>query len=119
MARKPLDPTLIEQIRELLLNGNTNLEVSKALNISAPTVAKYRATFKQSGIVFPGKRGRKKKVQTKAGLKTKAIKLAPSNDVLDAIKNSDFTYIIDGTKVSFNSRPKSLLISKKRMLVEF
>ena len=113
MARKPLDPALIQQIRELLLKGNTNLEVSKALNISAPTVANYRATFKQSGIVFPGKRGRKKKVQTKA------IKLAPSNDVLDSIKNSDFTYIIDGTKVSFNSRPKSLLISKKRMLVEF
>ena len=113
MARKPLDPALIEQIRELLLKSNTNLEVSKALNISAPTVANYRATFKQSGIVFPGKRGRKKKVQTKA------IKLAPSNDVLDSIKNSDFTYIIDGTKVSFNSRPKSLLISKKRMLVEF
>ena len=113
MARKPLDPALIQQIRELLLKGNTNLEVSKALNISAPTVANYRAKFKQSGIVFPGKRGRKKKVQTKA------IKLAPSNDVLDSIKNSDFTYIIDGTKVSFNSRPKSLLISKKRMLVEF
>ena len=79
--------------------------------VTSATVSNYRASFKKQGMSFPNNRGRK--------AKTIAYSTTQTPKVPAGIKNESFTYVIDGTNVSFNHRPKTLLISKHRMLVEF
>lgn len=111
MARKSISTNKKNIIKKMLLEGKTSLEIAELLKISSATVSNYRATFKKQGLEFPNNRGRKpSKVDRPAAI-------APKIPV--DIRNSSFTYIIDGTNVSFNTRPKTLLISKNRMLVEF
>lgn len=111
MARKSLSTYKINTIKKLLLEGKTSSEISKLLKISSATVSNYRASFKKQGMSFPNNRGRK--------AKTIAYSTTQTPKVPAGIKNESFTYVIDGTNVSFNHRPKTLLISKHRMLVEF
>ena len=119
MGRKGISKTITSKIRKFLIEGRTSKEVADELGISAATVNNYRLLFKNKGDQFPNTRGRRpgsKKENVKKELKT--VNMVSETTVKDA-KYSEFTYIIDGTKVIFNSRPKTLLISKKRMLVEF
>lgn len=111
MARKSISQFKVNKIKKMLLEGKTSLEVASALGVSAATVNKYRANFKKQGLSFPNNRGRKpSKNITETKVKT---------EIPNGIRNSSFTYVIDGTNVSFNTRPKTILISKTRMLVEF
>lgn len=109
MPRKSLTTNKINTIKKLLLDGKTSFEISELLKISSATVSNYRASFKKQGMSFPDNRGRKRKNNLKN----------QTSEVSTGIKNKSFTYVINGTRVSFNHPPKSLLISKHRMLVEF
>ena len=111
MARKSLSTYKINTIKKLLLEGKTSAEISELLKISSATVSNYRASFKKQGMSFPNNRGRKAKSVNHVTTQTLEV---PAD-----IKNDSFTYVIDGTHVSFNHRPKTLLISKHRMLVDF
>ena len=111
MSRKSISTFKINKIKTMLLEGQTSLEVASALGISAATVNNYRAHFKKQGLSFPNNRGRKPSHP--------AAEKQIQAEVPQGIRNNEFTYVIDGTNVSFNTRPKTLLISKTRMLVEF
>lgn len=111
MSRKSISTFKINKIKTMLLEGQTSLEVASALGISAATVNNYRTHFKKQGLSFPNNRGRKPS--------RPAVEKQIQAEVPQGIRNNEFTYVIDGTKVSFNTRPKTLLISKTRMLVEF
>ena len=112
MARKSISANKKNTIKNMLLQGKTSLEIAELLKISSATVSNYRASFKKQGLEFPNNRGRKP-----SSITEHPSAIAPK--VPTGIRNSSFTYVIDGTNVSFNTRPKTLLISKDRMLVEF
>ena len=111
MSRKSISTFKINKIKTMLLEGQTSLEVASALGVSAATVNNCRAHFKKQGLSFPNNRGRKPG--------RPAVEKQIQAEVPQGISNNEFTYVIDGTNVSFNTRPKTLLISRTRMLVEF
>jgi len=119
MGRKGLSKTISNKIRKHLSEGLTSKEISIALGISAATVNNYRLRFKTQGEQFPNTRGRRPNIKNANVSEATSASKSKEEQIVKGAKYSEFTYIIDGTKIIFNSRPKTLLISKKRMLVEF
>ena len=50
----------------------------------------------------------------------KAIKLTNSNSkIIEGVSSNDYIYIIDGIKITFGTKPKSIMLGKTQMLVKF
>ncbi len=119
MGRKGISRSIKNKIKKLLFEGHTSKEVASELGISVATINNYRLRFKSQGEQFPNTRGRRPKNKNAKNSEMISASKSEEERVVKGVKYSEFTYIIDGTKIIFNSRPKTLLISKKRMLVEF
>lgn len=115
MAAKRLKTAEIDKVRELLLEGNTAAQTAEIMGVSAATINNYKAYFKKHGDKFPDNRGRK----PKSGKKATASKTAATSNVYNGTAGSDYQYVINGIKISFSDRPKSLRIGKKGMVVEY
>ncbi|MFM1877479.1 MAG: hypothetical protein RLZZ241_345 [Bacteroidota bacterium] len=112
MAGKRLKTTEIDKVRELLLAGNTAAQAADIMGVSAATINNYKAYFKKHGDKFPDNRGRKPKSVKKAAI-------AKTANVFSGNSGSDYHYTVNGIKISFSDRPKSLRIGKKGMVVEY
>ena len=117
MTAKRLKTAEIDKVRELLLEGNTAAQTAEIMGVSAATINNYKAYFKKHGDKFPDNRGRKPK-SGKKSTASKATATATSN-VFNGTAGSDYQYVINGIKISFSDRPKSLRIGKKGMVVEY
>ena len=119
MSRKRLNPDEIEQVRQMLLSGQTSEEVSTTMGVSAATINNFKAHFRKQGDQFPNNRGRRPGTPNKTAKKTtKTLKAKSNIKLVEGATNNDYTYIIDGTKITFGAKPKSIMIGKKRMIVE-
>lgn len=110
MSRKRLDAKGVAQVRELLLSGKTASETAEFVGMSAATINNLKAQFKKQGDVFPNNRGRR---PGKIVVRDKT--LAGSTNKLD----SEYVYLINGTKITIYDKPKSLEIGKNKMVVNF
>ena len=121
MSRKRLNPDEIEQVRQLLLSGQTSEEVSNTMGVSAATINNFKAHFRKQGDQFPNNRGRRPGTPNKTAKKgpKKSLKVESSARIIEGAKNEDYTYLIDGVKITFGSKPKTIMIGKKRLVVEF
>ena len=109
--RKRLLTKDIEILRQLLLNGHTSSEAAQKMGVSVATVSNYRAHFKKKGDIFPNNRGRK----------PKSVK-SPTEEPLSTNRlawNNSYKYLINGVRVTFSDKPKSLRIGKRGMVVEY
>ena len=87
--------------------------------VSAATINNFKAHFRKQGDQFPNNRGRRPGTPNKTAKKTTKTPKAKSNiNLVEGATNNDYTYIIDGTKITFGTKPKSIMIGKKRMVVE-
>ena len=119
MSRKRLNPEEIEQVRQMLLSGQTSEEVSTTMGVSAATINNFKAHFRKQGDQFPNNRGRRPGTPNKKSKKTPKTSKASSNTkTIEGALNDDYAYIIDGIKITFGTKPKSIMISKKKMVVE-
>lgn len=112
MAGKRLKTAEIDKVRELLLAGKTAAETAEHMGVSAATINNYKAYFKKHGDKFPDNRGRK----PKAGKKSAS---ATTSNSYSGTVGSEYQYVVNGIKISFSDRPKSLRIGKKGMVVEY
>lgn len=112
MAAKRLKTAEIDKVRELLLEGNTAAQTAEIMGVSAATINNYKAYFKKHGDKFPDNRGRKPKSEKKSA-SPKAANVYSSNSV------ADYQYVVNGIKISFSDRPKTLRIGKKGLVVEY
>ena len=120
MSRKRLNPDEIEQVRQMLLSGQTSEEVSTTMGVSAATINNFKAHFRKQGDKFPNNRGRRPGTPNKTAKKgAKTSKAQSSARIIEGAKNEDYTYLIDGIKITFGSKPKTIMIGKKRLVVEF
>ena len=120
MSRKRLNPEEIEQVRQLLLSGQTSEEVSTTMGVSAATINNFKAHFRKQGALFPNKRGRRPGTTNKTAKKAPKTSIAKSSSkIIEGAKNEDYTYLIDGIKITFGHKPKTIMIGKKRLVVEF
>ena len=120
MSRKRLNPDEIEQVRQLLLSGQTSEEVSTTMGVSAATINNFKAHFRKQGDEFPNNRGRRPGTPNKISKKgPKKTKTDSSVRIIEGAKNEDYTYLIDGIKITFDSKPKTIMIGKKRLVVDF
>ena len=120
MSRKRLNPAEIEQVRQLLLSGQTSEEVSTSMGVSAATINNFKAHFRKQGDQFPNNRGRRPGTPNKTAKKAPKASIAKSsNKIIEGAKNEDYTYLIDGIKITFGHKPKTIMIGKKRLVVEF
>ena len=118
MSRKRLNPDEIEQVRQLLLSGKTSEEVSNTMGVSAATINNFKAHFRKQGDQFPNNRGRRPGTPNNKSKKTPKTSKASLNTKTIEGASNDYAYIIDGIKITFGTKPKSIMISKKKMVVE-
>ena len=120
MSRKRLNPDEIEQVRQMLLSGQTSEEVSTTMGVSAATINNFKAHFRKQGDQFPNNRGRRPGTPNKTAKKEpKTSKVESSPRIIEGAKNEDYTYLVDGIKIIFATKPKTIIIGKKRLVVEF
>ena len=79
MSRKRLNPDEIEQVRQMLLSGQTSEEVSTTMGVSAATINNFKAHFRKQGDQFPNNRGRRPGTPNKTAKKTTKTLKAKSN----------------------------------------
>ena len=119
MSRKRLNPKEIEQVRQMLLSGQTSEEVSTSMGVSAATINNFKAHFRKQGDQFPNNRGRRPGTPNKKSKNPpKTSKAKSTTKIIEGASSNDYTYIIDGIKITFGTKPKSIIIGKKRMVVE-
>ena len=64
-------------------------------------------------INAPNNRGRRPGTPNKIAKKVpKTSKTESSAKVIQGAKNEDYTYLIDGIKITFGSKPKTIMIGK-------
>ena len=120
MSRKRLNPDEIEQVRQLLLSGQTSEEVSTTMGVSAATINNFKAHFRKQGDQFPNNRGRRPGTPNKTVKNDpKKLKAESNAKIIQGAKNEDYTYLVDGIKITFATKPKTIMIGKKRLVVEF
>jgi len=120
MSRKRLNPDEIEQVRQMLLSGQTSEEVSTNMGVSAATINNFKAHFRKQGDQFPNNRGRRPGTPNKTTKKgPKTSKAESSAKIIKGAKNEDYTYLVDGIEITFATKPKTIMIGRKRLVVEF
>ena len=102
------------EVLNLLKAGNTSEQCAEKLGVSAPTINNLRVQFKKDGVVFPNNRGRKKLSKNKTSQSSK-ISTQESN----LPKSSDYEYLINGIRIKFMQKPKTVRIGINRFFVEF
>lgn len=115
MGRKSLSTYKSNKIKKLVNEGKTIRDISNELKISTATVANYRAYFKKKGEIITSKN------------QTLSSKISPTrkDEVVNLIINNpiseskEFNYIINGTKLTFDSKPKEIKFYDNKIIIEY
>ena len=114
MGRKTITTYKLNKIKKLVNEGKTIKEIAEILKISAATVANYRAYFKKKGeITLPSK----KTISAKNPQITKEDK-QNLNVKMPTSKHKRYTYLVNGTKLIFDSQPKEIIFTENKIIVE-
>ena len=108
MGRKAISSRKKSEVKKLLLAGLITSDVAKKLKISTASVNNLKSNFKKEGIVFPDNRGKKTVSLNPIEVQTK-----------EEGYTSDYSYTINGVKITFDQKPISLKIGKKGLVVEY
>lgn len=112
MGRSKLTTYKINKIKKLVNEGKTIKDIASELKISTATVANYRAYFKKKGeINIPNKQLISS--ENRPVRKEQESISSPFSEVKEC------TYIINGTKLSFDQKPKEIIFHKNKIIIEF
>ena len=125
MKSKRLKEQDKNNIRSLLIEGETSKQVAEIMAVSVATINNLRALFKKDGDTFT-----KKKLTSQASISTKPkTKLTSKNPISKTLKKnktdqdrpqiSEYIYKINGTSISFIDKPKSIQIGKNKIIVDY
>ena len=116
MGRKKISTYKLNKIKDLLNTGKTSAKVAEVLKVSVATVSNYRGYFKKKGLL--------EIVKNKNAPKKEAVKKERVQENKKSVQNlsvprkETFTYVINGTELSFNCQPKSLVLEKNKFIIE-
>ena len=114
MGRKTITTYKLNKIKKLVNEGKTIKEIAEILKISTATVANYRAYFKKKGeITLPSKEIMS--VKNPQIIKEDKQNL---NVEMPTSKPKGHTYVINGTKLTFDSQPKEIIFAENKIIVE-
>ena len=114
MGRNTITNYKSSKIKKLVNEGKTIKEIAEILKISTSTVANYRAYYKKKGEITMLS---KKTISAKNSQTTKEVK----QNLNVKIPNSEtkgYTYIINGTKLEFDSKPKEIIFGESKIIIE-
>ena len=114
MGRKTITTYKLNKIKKLVNEGKTIKEIAEILKISTATVANYRSNFKKKGeIAISSKKTMsadnvliKKEDKQNLNIKT------PTSEI------KEYTYIINGTKLTFDTQPKEIIFAVDKIIIE-
>lgn len=102
------------KIYKLLKSGLTSDQCAREMGVSAPTINNLRAKFKKTGEIFPNNQGRK------SVIKDNSHKLTKTHETEDSSYGTPtYSYLINGIRIEFTEKPKTVRIGKNRFFVEF
>ena len=114
MGRKTITTYKLNKLKKLVNEGKTIKEIAEILKISTSTVANYRAYFKKKGeISLPSK-----KVLSAENPLIKKEDKQNLNIKMSSSEIKGYTYIINGTKLVFDSQPKEIIFAENKIIVE-
>jgi len=114
MGRKTITTYKLNKIKKLVNEGKTIKEIAEILKISTATVANYRAYFKKKGeITLPSKKviSAENPILKKEDKQNLNLKI-PTSEI------KGYTYIINGTKLAFDSQPKEIIFAEDKIIIE-
>ena len=114
MGRKTITTYKLNKIKKLVNEGKTIKDIAGQLKISTATVANYRAYFKKKGeIILPSKNAllAENSQITKEEKQNLNVKMTTSD-------TKGYIYIINGTKLAFNSQPKEIMFGDNKIIIE-
>lgn len=115
MGRKSLSTYKSNKIKKLVNEGKTIKDISTELKISTATVANYRAYFKNKGeIITPKNQTLSSKISSTR--KDEVVNLIINNPISES---KEFNYIINGTKLTFDSKPKEIKFYDNKIIIEY
>ena len=114
MGRKTITTYKLNKIKKLVNEGKTIKEIAEILKISTATVANYRAYFKKKGeITFPSK-----KVNFAENPLIKKEDKQNLNIKIPTSEIKGYAYIINGTKLVFDTQPKEIIFVEGKVIIE-
>lgn len=114
MGRNAITNYKLSKIKKLVNEGKTIKEIAEILKISTATVANYRAYFKKKGEITILS---KKTISAKNSQITKELK-QNLNVKIPTSETKGYTYIINGTKLEFDSKPKEIIFGESKIIIE-
>ena len=114
MGRKKISTYKLNKLKKMINEGKTIKETSETLKISVATVSNYKAFFnKKDETALPSKKNisADNVLTKKENKQTLNIKI-PTSEI------KGYAYIINGTKLTFDSQPKEILFSEDKIIIE-
>lgn len=118
MAHKRLSHDQVEQMKQMVKNGNAPEDIAKHFGVAISSVHNYKARFKADGVKFPSVRGKRPtgSLETVTAVSKPMGQITSNNQ---QINTEEYKFIVNGTSVKISGHAKNISIDKDSMEINF
>lgn len=114
MANKRLTVDDMNRMKNMVSQGVAPEDIAKYFNIAISSVHNYKARFKAEGLKFPSVRGKRP-----TGSVEQPTSNRPKTSGELVTKTDGYNFMVNGVSIRISGEPKSVVIGKKSIEVNF